>query len=395
MTDQGDDGDVPSTGDPVINLTGEFRKNLANIPMNSPEKTGIKLLSKEKGAIEVNKNKLTKRDLANTRDKLAELLIHSVVKKKLYLEDRACYNMTKPIIDWLRLHKINNQLDSRTTTIFWTLMNVQQCLYKNVLDVVDALKGNITDILTEAAAIMSQFSPRFISKETDFLALIDQYKKIERYLQTPGTKSGKRNFDEGSKMPVLNIPTYNGRISDADSPMKDIFMEFQVHSLNDYLTDEHVCKENQTWSQAFVTAIAQSIMHNGKLSHLAEDVDETNCARYYSALASTIYTIENKMCHMNSTWKKLLSLATEDEVSFLTFYSSFTKHMRTLKAGNSPIANDNSFIRMFLHNAIDIKSLKALSHELLTKHHIQPLVISEKMKKLISTSNVFHEMRNK
>ena len=240
MTDQGDDGDVPSTGDPVINLTGEFRKNLANIPMNSPEKTGIKLLSKEKGAIEVNKNKLTKRDLANTRDKLAELLIHSVVKKKLYLEDRACYNMTKPIIDWLRLHKINNQLDSRTTTIFWTLMNVQQCLYKNVLDVVDALKGNITDILTEAAAIMSQFSPRFISKETDFLALIDQYKKIERYLQTPGTKSGKRNFDEGSKMPVLNIPTYNGRISDADSPMKDIFMEFQVHSLNDYLTDELV-----------------------------------------------------------------------------------------------------------------------------------------------------------
>ena len=74
-------------------------------------------------------------------------------------------------------------------------------------------------------------------------------------------------------MPVLKIPVYNSRIYDADSFMKDIVMVFQVRGLNDYLTNEHACKENQTWSQAFVATISQSIIHDGKLSHLAEDVD--------------------------------------------------------------------------------------------------------------------------
>ena len=90
-------------------------------------------------------------------------------------------------------------------------MNVQDCPYRHGLEIVDALKGNVLDILIEAASIMSHFSPKFILKETDFLLLTDQYKKVELSLQTPGTKSSKRKFDEGSKMPIVDIPAYNGK----------------------------------------------------------------------------------------------------------------------------------------------------------------------------------------
>ena len=62
--------------------------------MNSPAKTGLKLPTKEKRAMKVNKNNFTKCDLTNTKDKLVELLIHSIVKRKLHLEDRACHNTT-------------------------------------------------------------------------------------------------------------------------------------------------------------------------------------------------------------------------------------------------------------------------------------------------------------
>ena len=48
---------------------------------------------------------------------------------------------------------------------------------------------------------------------------------------------------------------------------------------------------------------------------------------------------------------------------------------------------------MYLHDAIQIDSLKMLPHELLTNIHVRPLVILEKMRKLISASNVSHEMQ--
>ena len=136
-------------------------------------------------------------------------------------------------------------------------------------------------------------------------------------------------------------------------------------------------------------------MHNGKLSHLVEDVDEKSSARNYSSLISAIYIIENKMCHVNSNWKTFLTLETKDEISVLIFYSNSTKHMKRLKEENSWITNDNSFICMFLHNAIDMKSLEALSYTLITEHHIQPQAILKIMKKFISTSIASHEIRNK
>ena len=204
---------------------------------------------------------------------------------------------------------------------------------------------NVIDILTEAVTSMAFFSPKFIKMEIHFMMLIDTYKKMERSSMIVfGTKSGKHAHDRTSKMPGIVIPVCDGKIAEANTYMKEVKLTFQVQGAGESLTNQLVCTENLQWSHAFMANIAQSIMLNGKLSHLAIDVEGTNGAKYYASLIATVYTRNNSMNMMNTAWRKPLLPVTEDKTFFITLYSNFTKHLKTLTAGNIPIAKDNSFI---------------------------------------------------
>lgn len=363
----------------------------------SPGSTG--LVSKTQAVKEINKikkkYKLLNSDNCTTSEELATVLINAVIRPRAELGERESIELLEKVTAWLDLHNLKTQAKFKMTSSFWTHLNVSNCTLTDAPEIVKAIDPCYIDILIEATSILdsSTFRTKFLQNSSDYMGMNDYIKKGEN---TPKqTLSNKKRTNEILKLPALNIEKYEGDLYGAETLMKNIINAFDMKGVGDYLEDEELCSINKHWSEAFVANICFSIRTNEELSYIAANNKEKNCARFYQKLHSQIYTTETNIGIMNASWSTLLQLTTEDECSFNKFYSSFMTELLVLKEGKSKIAQDEGFLRMFLHEAIQIDSLKQMRNDLLTDSTQSPLDILKKMKVEITAScvsrNILHD----
>ena len=96
--------------------------------------------------------------------------------------------------------------------------------------------------------------------------------------------------------------------------------------------------------------IKKSIMHNNELCYLACADGMPSCKLYYKSLNNMIHLIETKISCMCHYWRMFPNLCTEDEITFITYYSLFQSHINTLNKGNNAIATNKTFICIYLTN---------------------------------------------
>ena len=136
-----------------------------------PQKVGFNVQIK---ALDLSKN-----DSFKTTQKLARLLLHTVVKKRLHMDDEEILIMKSCFCPWLNLHGIDRKAEFCVKQFFWKQNNIIDRQLDRTERITKALKKILTDILFDATVIIdtSLFDKYLSLMDTDYIGMMDSYKK--------------------------------------------------------------------------------------------------------------------------------------------------------------------------------------------------------------------------
>ena len=381
---------------------GELKDGDLGIPVSpfaSDEflQTKLSPVRKEGGSTSKKKKfHLATTDCTETSEELAQLLIEVIIQPRADLGQEEALGLVEPLTAWLALHGIISQTNLRMTKFFWLHNTIVDNQRPNVKLIVEAVPISYLDSIVELVSVLDYgyFRTKFLGHNTKYITMLDYYKEKNQTTLQEMMHTGNRSYETASRIPTLEIAPYTGDLYSAEELMRNIKSTFEIKGVHNFLTSESECNNKKEWSQSFTASIGASIAGNSQLGYIAQNNTEPNCCLFFKYLKTQIYTTETQIGIMNRAWKTLLSTSTEHEHSFLEFYNIFKTQMQVLIKGKSTIAKDEGFLKMYLHEAIQIDSLKLLSSKLLSDPLIRPLKHLEKMKSEVSASCISNRILN-
>ena len=203
---------------------------------------------------------------------------------------------------------------------------------------------------------------------------------------TPSTVSSQR-VKSDDKLPRFEIKKFTEDILQGDLFIRKVHNQFESNAVSDYLTDPAVCAANHSWSKAFASRLRSSILEHAELGYIATtNENEFNCATLWSKIKDSIEkkdALLSRECHL---WQQLFALKCDDLDDFGKYFSEVKKVIHRLTNMNSSAIQDDNFLRVQLHRAIDVKELKVPCNKFLEDFTKQAEELLDRVKKAYSNA---------